>query len=243
MNLVFYFILFLFFLVLVKGLLVVDEEIILIISVLIFLGGSYNSVSGFVVSGLADRAENIKKFFENFFLLKMNVVSILLSTYQKVYDTNSDIVKIIGVVANQLEVIRESRNSEVEYFLNFVVNNQLNTIATEEIHLLRSLFYNKVKLFFSNLLKGWKLYEIRGLVKSSEDTFNIFDDFVQSSKIINQNKLALLPLSSVATSDLALLSNLAKIKSVLCLMFIAADFLISYILVNTLLGLKVTIKV
>lgn len=235
MSLVFFVILFLFLIVLAKGLLIVDEEVILIISVLIFLGGSYNSVSGFLVAALVDRAENIRKIFDNYFLLKINVVSTLLNTYQKVYDTNSDIVKIIGITTNELAVIRESRNGEVEHFLNFVVNSQLNTIAVEEIHLLRTLFYNKVKLFFSTLLKGWKLYEIRGLAKSSED---IFDDFVQSSKIINENKLALLPLSSIATSDLGLLNNLAKLQSIFCLVFEESNFLVSYIFFNTLLGLR-----
>jgi len=238
MSYIFYIILLAFLLILSQGILAVDEEMILIISVLLFLGSSYNAISGFLVSSLSDRAETIKKLFDNFFILKINTLTTLLGTYQKVYDTNVDLINVIGITAAELQTVREARNKEVDYFINFIVNNQLNIILSEEIQLLRVLYYNKVKSFFQVLLTNWKLYEVRGLVNEEISSFNIFEEFDKSSSVINDNKLALLPLSSMGLTDYNLFSKISKIKSFLDYIFLVPNFVSTYILINLLLGVK-----
>lgn len=70
MNVIFYALIPVVLLALMKNYLLFDEEVILIVSVLIFLGASYNIISGFLVTGLSERAEMIKKNFDNYFFLK-----------------------------------------------------------------------------------------------------------------------------------------------------------------------------
>jgi len=236
MAFVFYGILLVFLAILAKGILIVDEEMILIISVLIFLGSSYNAVSGFLVSSLSDRAEAIHKTFNTYFLSKITTLTLLLGTYQKVYDTNADLVKVIGFTSNKLFTIRDVRNNEVEQFVNFLINNQLNIIISEELNLLRALYYMKIKLFFQNLLLNWKLYDIRSLV--AEDSF-LLDGFDKASGVIKQNKLALLPLSSMSSSDLSLFNYFGRIGHILDLSLVTPNYLSSYILVQLVLGLRV----
>jgi len=185
------------------------------------------------MSSLNERAEGIRKTFDNYFTLKITTLTTLLSTYQKIYDTNVDLVKVIGVTANSLQDIRNLRNKEVEYFFNFIINQQLHLILTEEISLLRTLYYNKIKFFFNNLLRSWKLYEIRGVL--NED---VFDEFTNASKIINNKKLSLLPLSSMSSNDLVLFSNIESIRNIVDTLRLDSDFLFSYLLVNLIIGIK-----
>lgn len=222
--------------ILAQGVLIVDEEMILIISVLIFLGSSYNAVSSFLISSLNDRAESIKKVFDTYFILKINTLNSLLATYEKIYNTNKDLVNVIGVTAKQLQHIQQARNKEVDFFLNYVVNSQLNIILAEEINLVKTVYYNKIKLFFSSLLGSWKLYSVHGLVSSS--ITGIFDDFEKASKVINENKVSLLPLSSVVNSDILLLQAVSRIILVLEYIVGSNNVLISYVLSNYVFSVK-----
>jgi len=233
MNFVFYGLLLVFLGILFQEILIVDEEMILIISVLIFLGSSYNVVSSFLMTSLSERADGIRKTFDNYFILKTTTLTTLLNTYQRIYDTNIDLVKVIGITSNSLQDIRTLRNKEVEHFFNFIINQQLHFIITEEINLLRVLYYNKIKFFFNNLLKSWKLYEIRGLV--NED---VFDEFTNASKIINNKKLSLLPLSSMNSNDLVLFSSIDSLRNVIGNLGLDSNFLVSYLLVNLLIGVR-----
>lgn len=237
-NIIFYALIPVVFLALFTDFLIFDEEVILIVSVLIFLGASYNAVSGFLVSSLSDRAEVIKKSFDNYFLIKIGTLNTLVSTYQKVYETNSELVKVIGITHKHLEDIRNLRTTEVEYFLNYSVNQHLQGVLAEELQLFRSIYAVKLQKFFSELQLTWSFQEFKDVLSSEEqNALEIFDEVEKASVIINNNKLALLPLSIISKSDLVTLSGFANIANIFS--FVAEDINAeAYFIFENLLALK-----
>jgi len=237
-NFIFYSLIPVVFLALVKDYLIFDEEVILIVSVLIFLGASYNTVAGFLVSSLADRSEVIKKSFDNYFLLKMGTLNTLMVTYQKVYETNSELVKVIGITHKQLENIKNLRGVEVEYFLNYSVNQHLQAILAEELQLFRSVYAVKLRNFFSELQLTWNLQELKDyLEQEQQKDLGVFEEVEKASAIINTNKLNLLPLSIIQKNDLSFLNDFVIVGNVLSFIIDDLDAL-DYFIFRNLFTLK-----
>jgi len=237
-NIIFYALIPVVFLALFTDFLIFDEEVILIVSVLIFLGASYNAVSGFLVSSLSDRAEVIKKSFDNYFLLKIGTLNTLVSTYQKVYETNSELVKVIGITHKHLEDIKNLRSTEVEYFLNYSINQHLQSILAEELQLFRSIYAVKLQNFFAELQSTWSFQEYKDVLSLEEQNdLEIFDEVEKASSVINDNKLSLLPLSIISKNDLANLNNFVNISNILS--FILEDTSVeNYFIFDNLLAFK-----
>lgn len=242
MNVIFYALIPVVLLALMKNYLLFDEEVILIVSVLIFLGASYNIISGFLVTGLSERAEMIKKNFDNYFFFKVGTLKTLIDTYQKVYETNNELVKVIGVTYNQLEIIKTLRGVEIENFLGYVVNQHLQNILAEELQLFKNIYYSKLQNFFYELQLTWGLQQVKDVLDVDEQqSLEVLDEVQKAAEVINSNKVALLPLSSVLKGDLVFMNNFVSIFRVLG--YVSAGLLVDvYVLFWNLLSCKLNVK-
>lgn len=230
MSYIFYIILVLFFLALFGEFLVFDEEFILITSVLLFLGASYNTIAGFLVSFLDDRSIVIKRNFKAYFAIKTLTLTTILDTYKRINNSNLELLNILNVVHGSLSELKETRNVEVEHFLNYFINSQLNVVLLEKLNFIKNIYFRKLNLFFSNLLVNWRIFELRNILNSDDLVYlSIIDDLEKSANLLNSKKLDLLSISMLSNDDLLNFRALGFLSNIFTYIDLRDDFLFSYV--------------
>jgi len=241
MSYIFYTILLVFAFLLFGEFLVFDEEFILITSVLLFLGASYNTVSGFLVDFLADRAAIIRKNFKTIFAIKILTLKTTLDTYHRINNSNIELLNVLRVVHLKLDEVKAVRIGEVENFLGYIVNNQLNVILLEKLNFIKNIYVKKISLFFSNLLLDWRAFEFRNLLEIKDlHFFKNLEDLEKSSNLIGFKKLNLLPLSILRKQDLMHFNTLGILFNMFRSIIFSNDFVFSYIVYLYIVNLKKT---
>jgi hypothetical protein len=239
MSYIFYIILLLFFGALFGEFLVFDEEFILITSVLLFLGASYNTIVSFLIGFLAERSDLIRKNFKLFFQNKILTLKIMLGTYERISNVNSELVKVVSTLAISLQEAKKSRSEEVTYFFNYAVNAQLNSILLEELNLIKVAYLKRLNLFFSSILVDWRLFEVRNALTYSDLLYvENFYELESASKLISLRKSSLLPLTILSRSSVNNFNAFTNLENLYNFLGLRDNFLYFYFIFIYLVSLS-----